>query len=82
MIKEEVIIVQQGGHKTNIPTQWNPVYRVRYGKKTSTYKEHSIFGIIKFYTLIKEDTVWDDYFTDYDMVTGERVNHAKISTFH
>jgi hypothetical protein len=79
---EETIIASQVG-QINLLDRCNPVYRVRYGKKTKILKEHKFLGgIIKFYTLIREDVVWDDYFVDYDILTGEVVDKPSINKVH
>ena len=62
---EKSIIVSEGG-QTMLLDRWMPVYRMRYGKKTKYLKEHSFLGIIKWYSLVKEEIVWDDYYVDYE----------------
>ena len=78
---EESFIVSEGGALI-LPDRWKPVYRMRHGKTTKYLKEYNILGLIKFYRLIREETVWDDYFVDCDMETGEIVNKQKIHLIH
>jgi hypothetical protein len=78
---EETIVVSQGGQML-LPETWKPVYRMRYGKTTKYLKEYNILGFIKFYRLINEETVWDDYFVDYDTETGEIINKQNIKKIH
>jgi hypothetical protein len=78
---EESFVVSEGG-QTMLLDRWMPVYRMRYGKTTKYLKEHSFFGLIKWYSLIKEETVWDDYYFDYDTETGDIVQKVKIQSIH
>ena len=79
---EETFIVSQGGGRMLSPETWKTIYRMRYGKTTKYLKEYNVLGFIKFYRLIREETVWDDYFVDYDAETGEIINKQSIKSVH
>ena len=78
---EESFVVSEGG-QTMLRDRWMSVYRMRHGKTTKYLKEHSFLGLIKWYSLVKEETIWDDYYVDYDMETGELVQKVKIQSIH